>query len=164
MDANMEDAELIRRVGEAIKNAPPVQKAGDIYTLGTLERSMRYLQRGPFSHDREPEPSQEELRQAVQTVQEAYGKRILLRTPEGSLEGILRPSSGLGVYFTHYEGLQPARHLFSQEYLKLVTKDEHRYEFSAISLGGCFPLYGLENIAAKYSLWKAGVRPKINEK
>lgn len=158
MDAN-KDGDLIRRVGEAIKNAPPAQKKGDIYTLGTLERSMRYLQRGPFSHDCEPEPSPEELRKAVQTVQEAYEKRIMLCTPEGSLEGILRTSGGLGVYFTHYEGSQPARHLFSHEDLKLEKKSPV-YEFSAASLGGCFLLYGLENIAAKYSLWRVGVKPK----
>lgn len=157
------DAEFIRRVEEAIRNAPPVPKRGDIYTLGTFERAMRYLQRGPFPHEREPEPSQKELRQAVQTVSEAFGRRILLRTPEGNLEGILRPSGGLGVYFTHYEGSQPARHLFSHEYLKLERK-EPKYEFSAAGLGGCFPLYGVENIAAKYSLWRAGVRPTIEEK
>lgn len=154
------DKELIRRVGEAIKNAPPAQKRGDIYTLGTLERSMRYLQQGPFSHEREAEPSQEELRQAVQMVQDAFGKRAFLLTPEGNLEGIVQPSGDLGVYFTHYEGQRAARHLFSQEYLKLVAKDALVYEFSAASLGGCFLLYGLENIAAKYSLWRVGVKPK----
>lgn len=157
------DLDLAARIQELSKNAPPVPKAGDIYTLGTLERAMQNLQR-PFSSDYISEPSQEELRQAVHTVREAFGKRAFLHTPEGNLEGILQPSGDIGIYFTHYEGSQPARHLFSQEYLKLVAKDEHRYKFSAISLGGCFPLYGVENITAKYSLWKAGIKRPTAEK
>ena len=154
MDGN---TDLIRKVGDAIKNAPPTQRKGDIYTLGTFERAIRYLQRGSFSHRPEPEPSQEELRQAVQTVREAFGKRAHLHTPEGNLEGILQPSGGLGVYFTYYAGSRAARYLFSQEHLKL-EKREPVYQFSAASLGGCFPVYGIiENLVAKYSLWKAGV-------
>lgn len=145
------------QIGKLIQHAPPVPRRGDIYTLGTLERAMQNLQH-PFSGNYLPEPSQEELRQAVQTVKEAFGKRSFLRTPEGHLEGILQPSGDLGVYFTHYEGSRAARHLFSHEHLK-VEQREPMYKFSATSLGGCFPLYGVENIAAKYSLWKAGVKP-----
>ncbi|MDO8656387.1 MAG: hypothetical protein Q7K45_04055 [Nanoarchaeota archaeon] len=154
-------SDLIHRVGEMIKNTPPAQKAGDIYTLGTFERAMRNLQH-PFSGDYLPEPSQEELRQAVKTVQEAFGKRAFLITPEGNLEGIVQPSGDVGVYFTHYEGSRAARHLFSHEHLK-VEQREPVYEFSAASLGGCFPLYGVENLSAKYSLWKVGVERKTNK-
>ena len=154
MDTNA--ADLIHRVGESIKNAPPAQKRGDIYTLGTFERAMRNLQH-PFSGKYIPEPSQQELRQAVKTVQEAFGKRAFLITPEGSLEGIIQPSGDVGVYFTHYEWSRAARHLCSHEHLKLERR-EPVYEFSAASLGGCFPLYGAENLSAKYFLWKAGVK------
>ena len=113
----------------------------------------------PFSSDYIPEPPQEELRRAVQSVRETFGKRAFLLTPEGNLEGILQPSQDIGVYFTHYEGSRAARHLFSSEYLKLERR-EPVYEFSAASLGGCFPLYGVENIAARYSLWRASISPK----
>jgi len=154
-----ENADFIRRVEEAIKKVPSAQqKKGDIYTLGTFERAMQGLRHGPFFHNPEPEPSPEELRQAIQTVREAFGKMAFLLTPEGNLEGILRPSEYLGVYFTHYVGSRTARHLFSEEYLKLERR-EPVYEFSTASLGGCFPLYGVENLAARYSLWKAGVHP-----
>ncbi len=156
------NTDLARKIEELSKNAPPVPKKGDIYTLGTFERAMRNLQH-PFSGEHIPEPSQEELRQAVQTVQEAYGKRAVLHTPEGDLEGILQPSEYLGIYFIHYEGSQPARHLFSQEQLKLERK-EPRYEFSASALGGCFPCYGLEKLQARYQLWRAGVKPFTAEK
>lgn len=75
------DADLIRIVGEAIKNALPVRKKGDIYTLGTLERTMQNL-RHPFSGEYLPEPSPEELRQAIQNVRDAFGKIACLHTPE----------------------------------------------------------------------------------
>lgn len=153
--------DLTKEIEEAIRDAPPVQKAGDIYTLGTFERALRNLQH-PFYSEHRAEPSQEELRRAVQTIREAFGKRAFLHTPERDLEGILQPSGYLGVYFTHYRGSRAAKYLFSQEDLKLERK-EPVYEFSTASLGNCFLLYGLENIAAKYSLRKARVKPVISK-
>ncbi len=148
--------DLTKEIEEAIRDAPPVQKAGDIYTLGTFERALRNLQH-LFYGEHRAEPSQEELRRAVQTVREAFGKRAFLHTPEGDLEGILQPSGHLGVYFVHYEGLGAARHLFSQEHLKLERR-EPVYYFSAATVGCCFPLYGGENCAAINYLRKAGVK------
>ncbi len=144
------DANQVRGIEETIRNAPPVQKAGDIFTLGSFERAIQGLERstrkwdlqhprsGDYSprpvleelrqaafgtyggaferailnispenpEDDLPEPPQEVLRQAVQNVRKAFGKRAFLHTPEGTLEGTLRPTGWLGVYFTHYEGLR----------------------------------------------------------
>ncbi len=140
-------------------------KPGDILSLRCFVISMRNLQH-PFSETPEPYPTQEFLRQAWKDVSQAYGKRTIIHTPEGNLEGILEPVREIpigGIHFTHYQGSQPATHLYSPEDLELQKSPQESsqaYEFLVEKVAGCMPLYGWESLEARFMLWKAGVKPK----
>ncbi len=134
---------------------------GNAISLRCFEISYRNLRR-PFSESPEPYPTQEFMRQAWKDVSQAYGKRTVLHTPEGNLEGIIEPVREIligGIHFTHYQGSQPATHLYSPEDLELQKKAPV-HEFLIEKVAGCMPLYGLESLEARFRLWKAGVKPK----
>lgn len=165
-----------------IKDVPSVPKPGDLYTLGTFDRSLNFLLSIPsseglskeealrqfLSHRPEPEPSQEVLRQACEDVRQAYGKRCFLRIPERTIatthipertiEGTFQASGWLGVHFVHYEGKSPSACLYSPEWLKL--ENINPYTFSTERHEGSNPLWGWDGLKARYALWRAGVKPK----
>ncbi len=145
--------ERVEQLMESLRKEPPITMQDQIYTLGTLERALRYL-RAPLTSM--PEPSQEELRKAINNVAAAYSKRIILHTPQGKLEGMLEPTGWLGVQFIHYCGGRPAKHYYSQEDLRLEQTNPVPL-FSTLRDVGCFPLYKENDERARERLARAGI-------
>ncbi len=147
--------ERIERLLISLKIDSPTTVQDGIYTLGTLERALRFLQ-APLTSTPEPEPSQEELLLAINNVAAAYGKRIILHTPQGELEGMLEPTEGLGVQFIHYCGEITAKHYYSQEDLRLKQTNPVPL-FSTHRDVGCFPLYKENDERVRERLAKVGI-------
>lgn len=146
----------LSQIEEQIKDAPTVQQEGDIYTLGMFERSLKRLHK-PEAYIFEP--TQEEIRIATENLNRAYLKKSTLHTPIQTFEGIFQPDIRIGFNFIYYEGNRTAMQRYSQEDLKRVEDQE--YVFTTRRIVGSTPLYGIENLVSKFSLWRVGIKSKL---
>ncbi|MEK6969313.1 MAG: hypothetical protein AABW48_02705 [Nanoarchaeota archaeon] len=148
-----------------LKQIPPSPKRGDLVTYGQIANAFAALRgkKEPYQ-----ELSQEEIRRRDDILNEAYGKRAIIRTTSSNLpketEGILRPGK-----FIHYnqQGTIVSQIYFSPiDDLILIQRPDspdQAYIFEAEKgrPSTSEKVGGLAGLVAKYHLHKAGVaKPK----
>lgn len=159
-------ADLEDRFKAMLKQIPPSLQKGDLVTNGQIANAIDSL-RG--KKPRYQELSQEEIRTRLGILEEAYGKRAIIRatylSPATETEGILWADK-----FIHFD---PQGTVRSQTYFSPIedlilkqkpTSPGQAYIFEAekrhLNSKG---VRGLAELVAKYYLYKAGVVAKLQQ-
>ncbi len=86
----------------------------------------------------------------------------VIRNPTGTYVGVLRAEFlGAAVLLTCNQGFVSQRSYSPED---LHHKGYHPHTFSSEKDAGNFPLYGLDALLAKFTLWKAGVGKGLEQK
>jgi len=132
---------------------------GDVVTLGSFERAMARVLSNPFDPRTPeiPEPSQDELLEAIARVRPVYNRSCDIIDPSGrSTTGVLQPRS-LGLRFIYFAGNGIDSRSYSAEMLRGEGSLPHPV-FQTDEVRAVSPLYRLDYAMGYVGLRRAGVR------